>query len=102
MPIIGIEEALNGDILAADVIVNEVVLFETGATLTPHRIEILKALEVRTLRVENRFRRRNDWLVNAMRNIDARFSYVQDVPFMIQIESWVQDILVNLEEHGGR
>jgi hypothetical protein len=102
MPIIGIEEAVNGDILAADVIAYEVVLFEAGAVLTPQRIQILKALGIRTLRVENRFRRRNDWLVNTVRNIDARFSHVQDVPFMMQMKSWVQDIVINMEGRGGR
>jgi hypothetical protein len=102
VPIIGIEEALNGDILAADVIAYDVVLFEAGAVLTTQRIQILRALGIRTLRVENRFRRRNDWLVNAVKNIDARFNHVQDNPFMMRMKSWVQDILVNMEGHGGR
>lgn len=101
MPSISMEIVVGGDILAADVIVNEVVLFEAGTVLTPQRIEILRALNIARITVEDRSTRKK-WTEDTLKNLDARFSYVEEIPLMLHMKTWIRDVLLNLEGSHGR
>ena len=102
MPEIRTEEALNGDVLATDVVVNDVVLFTAGTTLTTQRLDILRSLKVPVLDVEDRYKSQATGTEATLQNIDARFSYVEDNPFMMRFRSWIKDVLVNLGGGGGQ
>ena len=93
MPIISLKSAVNGDVLANDIIINEVTLFEAGTVLTPQRIEILETLGVATVSVESRRTVRYKSIKEIYKKIDERFSFVEGKPFMMIIKSWVKDII---------
>jgi hypothetical protein len=96
MPLIKMDSAQHGDILASDLVINQVVLFETGTVLTTQRLEILRSLGVAAVAVEDRTKARYASMHEFFDNIDKRFSYVEDKPFMMTVKSWVKDILSNL------
>ncbi len=100
MPTISMDIVVNGDILATDLIVNDVVLFEAGTILTVPRIEILRALSIAEVTVESRESRGN-WLNETLNNIDLRFSYVENIPLMLRMKTWIRDVLINLEANRG-
>lgn len=102
VPTIKVEEILNGDVLATDVIVNDVVLFTAGTVLNTQRIEILRSVKMRVVEVEDRYKSQATGMDAVLQNIDARFSYVEKKPFMIQMRSWIKDVLMNLGDKGGR
>lgn len=92
MPRITLDDARVGDILEADVLVNEVVLFPSGIELTKERLDILDAVGVKVIAIEERYRSGRD-LEKMLKNVEDRFSYVHDKPLMADMESWVKDIL---------
>jgi hypothetical protein len=96
MPLIKLDSAQHGDILASDLVINEVVLFESGTVLTSERLEILKSLGISSVNLEDRTKSRYSSKQDFLINIDRRFSYVEDKPFMMTIKAWVKDILSNL------
>ena len=87
---------IDGDILESDVLVNEVYLFGAGTVLTKHRIEILKELNVKSVEIENR-KNKYSSIDEVFDNLDERFSYVKNSPFMQQIKSWVKEIIIEKE-----
>ena len=92
MPRINLDVARVGDILEADVMVNEVVLFPVGAELTKERLDILDAVGIRVIAIEERYRSTGD-LEKILKNVEDRFSYVREKPLMVAMESWIKDIL---------
>ncbi len=93
MPIITLKSTVDSDVLSADIIINDVTLFEAGTVLTPQRIEILQTLGVEKVNVESRQSVRFSNIGEIYKKIDARFSYVENKPFMMIIKSWVKDII---------
>ena len=93
--------AIDGDVLARDVIVNDVYLFGAGTVLTSQRIEILKELRVQSVVIENRDRK-NISLKEAFSNIDKRFSYVDKIPLMNHVKSWIKDTIANTRTDNER
>ena len=51
---VSLDFVIDGDILAKDILVNDVYLFGSGTVLTKNRIEILKELGVESVEVESR------------------------------------------------
>jgi hypothetical protein len=97
MPTIKMDAAAHGDILDADVVVNDVVLFESGTLLTTQRLDILKSLGVRMISIVDRSERRAVSLLDLHENIDRRFSYVDALPLMAKMKAYIKDFLTNLE-----
>ena len=94
MPVISLDAAVFGDVLAREVVVSEVPLFGPGTVLTRQRILILKALGVRMIAVENR-NRKDMTVKEAFTNIDKRFGSVADNKLMTAVKSWMKDYLAN-------
>jgi hypothetical protein len=92
MPRITLDVARVGDILETDVMVNEVVLFPAGIDLTKERLDILDAVGVKVITIEERYRSSGDQ-EKILKGVEDRFSYVHDMPLMANMESWVKDIL---------
>ena len=92
MPRITLDLSRIGDILEADVMVNDVVLFPAGTDLTKDRLDVLDAVGVKVVEIEERFRSSGD-LEKLLTNVEDRFSYVREKPLMADMESWVKDIL---------
>ena len=97
MPKVILDAATQGDILEEDVVVNQVVLFEAGTFLTPQRLDILKSLKVRSLTIADRSEKRAVSLDTVFMNLDKRFSYVDGVPYMMDLTAILKDILANTE-----
>lgn len=93
MPVIKLESVIDGDILAEDVVINEVTLFQRGTVITSQIIKILKMLKVASVSVESRTAPEYRTLGEAFKNLDERFSYVKDDKFMMAIKAWIKDIL---------
>jgi hypothetical protein len=96
MPLIKLDSAQPGDILTADLKINQVVLFESGTVLTNDRLEILRSLGISSVNLEDRTKSQFSSMKDSLVNIDRRFSYVEDKPFMMTLKAWVKDILSNL------
>ena len=94
MSTITLDLAIGGDVLALDVIVNDVPIFRAGTVLTEKRIQILKELHVQSVVIENRQRKYTS-KKETFDNIDKRFSYVEDIPIMNHIKSWMKDVIAN-------
>ena len=94
MPKIKIEAVQDGDVLAADVLIDEEFLFGVGTVLSKKRIEILKQLGLASVVIENR-NRYSYSKKETFENIDKRFSYVKNIPIMEQIKRWMKDIISN-------
>jgi len=94
VPKINIDTVIDGDVLAGDIFVNDVYLFGTGTVLTKKRIEILKDLNVKSVVIETRYKK-YDSKKEIFNNIDKRFSYVENIPIMEHIKSWLKDIITN-------
>ena len=92
MPRITLDLSRVGDILEADVMVNQVVLFPAGTDLTKDRLDVLDAVGVKVVEIEERFRSSGD-IEKLLTNVEDRFSYVHEKPLMADMESWVKDIL---------
>lgn len=95
MPRISLESVVDGDILAGDVILDDVYLFGVGTVLTSRRIEILKNLDVQCVDIENRNKTYGSRM-EVFTNIDRRFSYVENIPLMAHIKTWMKDFLSNV------
>ena len=89
MPKVSLDFVIDGDILAKDILVNDVYLFGSGTVLTKNRIEILKELGVESVEVESRQEKYSS-ISEVFDNIDERFSYVKNIPIMHQIQSWMK------------
>ena len=96
MPKVTLDLVLDGDILAKDILVNDVYLFGSGTVLTKNRIEILKELGVESVEVESRQKKYSS-ISEVFDNIDERFSYVKNIPIMQQIQSWMKEIITDTE-----
>ena len=96
MPRVNLELVIDGDILAKDILVNDVYLFGFGTVLTKNRIEILKELGVKSVDVESRQKKYSS-ISEVFDNIDERFSYVKIIPIMQQIQSWMKEIITDTE-----
>jgi hypothetical protein len=96
LPKVTLDFVIDGDILENDVLVNEVYLFGAGTVLTKHRIEILKELGVKSVEIENR-KNKYSSIDEVFDNLDERFSYVKNNPFMQRIKSWVKEIIIEKE-----
>ena len=96
MPTVRLKKAREGDVLARDVDIDGVILFEVGTVLVNKIIEILNILDVETVVIESRNRRTFGSLKEVFRNIDLRFSYVEGNSFMMSIKHVVKDILSNM------
>ena len=94
MPRISMESVIDGDVLSGDVFVDDVFLFGAGTVLTNKRIEILKNLDVAFIEVEKRNKTYGS-MKDVYTNIDKRFSYVEDIPIMMHVKSWIKDFLSN-------
>jgi len=100
MPSIKLDTAAHGDILDADVVVNDVVLFDAGTLLTTQRLDILKSLKVRSISIVERGERRAVSIETIHENIDRRFSFVDSLPIMAEIKEHVKEVLANLENQS--
>jgi hypothetical protein len=95
MPIIPLHNVLETDVLAKDVLVGDVHLFEAGSLLTRERVDILRKLKVPAVYIREREKHYHS-LREVFANIDARFSYVEENPTMMHIRMWLKDIISNL------
>jgi len=95
------DSVIDGDVLARDLIVNEVNLFGAGTVLTRQRIEILRELKVQSVDIENR-EWRNISLKEAFDNIDNRFSYVDQIPLMKRVKLWMKDTIANTWKYNEK
>ena len=93
---VSLDFVIDGDILAKDILVNDVYLFGSGTVLTKNRIEILKELGVESVEVESRQEKYSS-ISEVFDNIDERFSYVKNIPIMQQIQSWMKEIITDKE-----
>ena len=93
---VSLDFVIDGDILAKDILVNDVYLFGSGTVLTKNRIEILKELGVESVEVESRQEKYSS-ISEVFDNIDERFSYVKNIPIMQQIQSWMKEIITDTE-----
>ena len=93
---VSLDFVIDGDILAKDILVNDVYLFGSGTVLTKNRIEILKELGVESVEVESRQKKYSS-IIEVFNNIDERFSYVKNIPIMQQIQSWMKEIITDTE-----
>jgi len=93
---VSLDFVIDGDILAKDILVNDVYLFGSGTVLTKNRIEVLKELGVESVEVESRQEKYSS-INEVFDNIDERFSYVKNIPIMQQIQSWMKEIITDTE-----
>ena len=93
---VSLDFVIDGDILAKDILVNDVYLFGSGTVLTKNRIEILKELDVESVEVESRQEKYSS-ISEVFDNIDERFSYVKNIPIMQQIQFWMKEIITDTE-----
>ena len=98
---VNLDFVIEGDVLARDVVISNEYLFGAGTVLNKQRIEILKELDVKSVLIENR-ERSQDSVAEVFDCIDKRFSYVEDIPVMEQIKSWMKDIIENIETHSEK
>jgi hypothetical protein len=91
-----LKSAHEGDVLASDVAIDEVVLFEAGTVLVKKRIEILSILNVESVFIESRDKKELDTAEDIYINIDERFSYVEDSSYMMSLKHLVKDIVGNM------
>lgn len=98
MPKLPIERVYDGDILGEEIFVDDVFLFGKGTILTRKRIEILKGIDLKELEIEPRFKKFRS-LEENISNLEQRFSYVKNNPFMLDIKAWLTDIIVNTGEY---
>jgi hypothetical protein len=95
MPSIDLDTILETDVLAKDVLVGDVCLFEAGTVLTRERVDILRKLKVTSVFIRDRDKRFYS-LKELFANIDARFSHAEGNPTMRHIRMWLKDIISNL------
>ena len=98
MKILRIDAAKEHDVLAEDVVVNDVTLFESGTELSIDRIRILESLGVESVVVLDREKKLVPSVDEAHANIDARFSYTDSNPIMHMVKYWVKDIVREMGE----
>lgn len=95
MPAIDLDTVLDTDVLARDVLVGDVCLFEAGTVLSRDRVDILRKLKVPSVCIMER-EMHYYTLKELFANIDARFSYVAGNPTMQHIRMWLKDIISNM------
>ena len=98
MATVMLKKSRDGDVLARDVDIDGVILFEAGTVLVNKIIEILNILDVETVVIESRNRRTFGSLKEVFRNIDLRFSYVEGNSLMMSIKYMIKDILSNMRQ----
>jgi len=101
MPKLPIEHVYDGDILGEEIFVDDVFLFGKGTILTRKRIEVLKGIELKEVEIEPRFKKFRS-LEENLSNLELRFSYVKNEPFMIDIKAWLIDIIVNSGDYDDQ
>ena len=99
MPIINRENVLVGDILEETITIMHVPLFKAGTVLDRQRLVVLSKLGVDTITIENRTDSKYMTVPRAIKRIEERFSYVEGIPLMMTIKSWIQDIV---RHRGGK
>jgi len=96
MAAVKIEKVREGDVLLKDVIVGDVVLFGAGTVLAKRFIDILNMLGVEEVEIEDpeggKFRN----LKEVYRNIDQRFSYVENDKYMVSLKYLAKDVVANM------
>jgi len=97
MALVRLEALKPGDVLAIPLEVNEVVLFEAGTVMAEKHIDILGKLEVETIEIETRQEKHFNSRDEAFRNLDNRFSFVEDDPLTISLKYIVKDVLASME-----
>ena len=98
MPKIPIDTVYDGDILGGDLYIDDVFLFGKGTILNSKRIEVLKSFDIVNVEIEPRFKKFNSIKDNLV-NLDQRFSYVKDNPFMRELKEWLKEIIINSREY---
>jgi len=96
MPHIRVEAAKEGDVLSRDVMIEDVLLFESGTVLVKKTLEILTILGVDAVYVEHRDETNFTSIKEAFANIEKRFSYVEKDKLMSHIKHIVKDTLSNI------
>lgn len=94
MRTVTLDSAVDGDVLARDIYVNDVYLFGAGTVLNRQRIGILHELEVTHLSIEDREHLGRS-LKEQFTSLDARFSATDDEPIMQHLKGWIKDYLSN-------
>lgn len=95
MPTVNIKSVVEGDVLAKKIVVGEVVLFDAGTVLVKKSIDILTMLGMTNVEIEGREGNKFRTLKDAFKNIDDRFSYVENSPLMVSIKYLVKDVVSN-------
>jgi len=95
---VNIKSVKEGDVLAKEVIVGKVCLFDAGTVLAQRSIEIMTVLGVEKVEIVSvgivskeggKFRN----IKEVYKNIDERFSYVEHDPFMMSLKYIVKDVV---------
>ena len=96
MKSVNIKSVKEGDVLAKEVIVGKVGLFDAGTVLVKRSIEIMTVLGVETVEIVSEEGGKFRNIKEVFQNIDERFSYVEHDPFMISLKYVVKDVVSNV------
>ena len=93
MKSVNIKSVKEGDVLAKEVIVGKVGLFDAGTVLVKRSIEIMTVLGMEKVDIVSEEGSKFRTLKEAFKNIDERFSYVEQDPFMMSLKYIVKDVV---------
>jgi hypothetical protein len=96
MPRLTTDAVQEGDVLAEDIFHDQKYLFSAGTVLNIKHLQVLKKIGIPSILIENR-RKRYGTPKEILPNIERRFSYVEGIPLMMLLKSWMKDILTNPE-----
>lgn len=93
---VNIKSVKEGDVLAREVIVGKVGLFDAGTVLVKRSIEIMTVLGVETIEIVNEEGGKFKNIKEVFQNIDERFCYVEHDPLMMSLKYIVKDVVSNV------
>ena len=99
MKSVNIKSVNEGDVLAKEVIVGKVGIFDAGTVLVKRSIEIMTVLGVENISIVSEEGGKFRTLKEVFQNIDERFSYVEQDPFMMSLKYIVKDVVSNVRGH---
>lgn len=100
MPRVTMDAIQKGDVLAEDLSYDQKFLFSAGTVLTDNRLSLLKQTKIPSILIENR-RKRYGTPEEILPIIEKRFSYVESVPVMMLLKTWMKDILSNPDKEDS-
>ena len=99
MKSVNIKFVKEGDVLAKEVIIGKVGLFDAGTVLVKRSIEIMNVLGVEKVEIVSEEGGKFRNIKEIFQNIDERFSYVEHDPFMMSLKYIVKNVVSNVRGH---